>query len=142
VAVALAALAAGPALTTSPASAAASGLPVVRLAWEQADYWGFRVQAMRVRLHIDNASGAKILRMDGYNTVNNPNAPLYDWRWRLTVTAGPLTLKHTGPGNLWKGSSHNHKLIEAVAAGKTVMTVRACNGSGCVTQPFTLSRVP
>jgi len=58
----------------------------------------------------------------------------------MTVTTGPLTMKHTGPGNLWQATSKGKKFVHATADLRTVMTVRACNNGGCTTDTITLSR--
>jgi hypothetical protein len=98
---------------------------------------------MFVRLHIDNASSARIVGMQGYAPKYDPNAPCWAFSgWHVTVTAGPLTLQHTGPGNLWQAHSYNHKLVLAVASAHSTTTVQACNAAGCVTKTYHLSLLP
>lgn len=130
------ALGAGLAPTTAPASASAGGLPVIRSVWEQAHADGWPREEMFVRLHVGNATSVSVVRMLGYYVTNNPNLPLDEQKQYLAVVAGPLTLNHTGPGNLWQAHSYNKRLVKAVAAIYSTIITRACNSTGCVTHTF------
>jgi hypothetical protein len=92
---------------------------------------------MTAYLHVNNATTVKIVRMRGYNPAPNQTVPIFQQKLRFAVTTGPLPLKHTGPGNTWKGKSTNRKLVAAVMAYKNLITVRACNTVGCTTSTLT-----
>jgi hypothetical protein len=99
---------------------------------------------MTIALHIDNAGNAKVLNVTTYQSApRNPNTPAnIPSRFVLAVKTGSLTLKHTGPGNLWTGTSDNRTFIRAAGdlpsmPFKSVVNAQACNNTGCAARTFT-----
>lgn len=119
----------------------AGALPIIEsLASEltESGWAGWHRDYVVFKLHIDNARTANLVQVQGYFMKPGPyrfNAP-----GRLDITAGPLTLKHTGAGNLWQVTSFNARPIQATMDYENRLAVRACNASGCTTTTITLVR--
>jgi hypothetical protein len=132
------------ALTASPAAAASGGLPVIEGTYGH-ESGAQSVTAgrlyMTMKLKVVDATSVKV-RIVGYDPANNPNQPLNIniQHLHVAVTAGPLALKHTGPGNLWQVLSYETKPRLAVLSYKNDVTARACNQQGCSSHTFHFSR--